>query len=204
MAITNYGELKTAVQTWMFDAGDIGTNAADMVTLAQGYLNRRIRCRDMITQADITPTAGLFTIPSDFLQPRHVAELFSTSRRPLRLITLERADRLYPDREAGQGIWYAIIGSSIRVFPTITNDIELTYYARLGAFASDSATDWLLTKFPNLYLSAACMYAAEFLKDDAEVQKQASIVEMYVSMLNSEDDAAELADAEYIAEGFNP
>jgi hypothetical protein len=158
----------------------------------------------MITQSNITPTAGLFALPSDFLQPRHVAELSGTSRRPLRMITLEKADRLYPDRESGQGIWYAIIGSNIRVFPTITNQIELTYYARLGAFASDSATDWLLTKFPNLYLSAACMFGAEFIKDDAEVQKQASIVEMYVSMLNAEDDAAEMADAEYMAEGTNP
>ena len=204
MAITNYGELRTAVQSWMFDAGDVGTNAADMVTLAQGYLNRRIRCRDMITQSNITPSSGLFAIPSDYLQVRHVVELYGTSRRPLNLITLEKADRIFPDREAGLGQFYAIIGSNIRVFPTITNDIELTYYARLGAFASDAATDWLLTKFPNLYLSAACMYAAEFLKDDAEVQKQAAIVEMYVSMLNAEDDAAELADASFMAEGYNP
>lgn len=204
MAITNYGELKTAVQTWMFDAGDIAATAADMVTLAQGLLNRRLRCRDMITQSDITPTAGLFAIPSDFLQPRHVAELNGTSRRPLKLITLEQADRIYPDREAGIGTHYAIIGSNIRVFPTITNDIELTYYARLGAFASDAATDWLLTKFPNLYLSAACLFAAEYLKDDSEVQKHMAAVDMYINMLNAEDDAAELADAEFMAEGMIP
>ena len=204
MAITNYGELKTAVQTWMFDAGDIAASASDMVTLAQSLLNRRIRRREMITQSDITPTAGLFALPDDFLQVRHVAELNGTRRKPLKLITLEQSDRIYPDREAGIGTHYAIIGSNIRVFPTITNDIELTYYASLAAFSSDSATDWLLQKFPNVYLSAACMFAAEYIKDDNEVQKHMAMLDMYVSMLNSEDDAAEFADAEFMAEGMIP
>jgi len=204
MAITNYGELKTAIQAWQYDAGDISTYAADIVTLAQGFLNRRLRCRQMITQATITPTAGLFTLPTDFLQVRHVAELYGTSRRALRYITLEQSDRRYPDREAGTGGFYTIIGSSLRVFPTITNDIELTYYGALAAFASDGATDWLLTRMPNLYLSTGAMYAGELLKDDSEVQKQAAIVDMYISMMNAEDDGAEMADAEYMAEGFNP
>jgi hypothetical protein len=44
--------------------------------------------------------------------------------------------------------------------------------------------------------------AAEYLKDDAEFTKQASIVDMYCKMLNAEDDGAEMGDASYTPEGF--
>lgn len=203
MALSNYGELKSAIENWQYGAGTITANVADIVTLSQGYLNRRLRTRNMITQVSLSPTSGLFTLPSDYLQIRAVVEE-DTYRRPLRYVAPEKADELYPTRPSGEGLYYTIIGSSIRVYPTISNDIELTYYAALGAFADDSATDWLLTKMPNLYLSAGQMFAAEFLKDDSEVAKQATIVDMYVSMLNAEDDGAELATASYMAEGFTP
>ena len=203
MAITNYGELKTAIQAWQYDASDIATYAADIVTLSQGYLNRFLRCREMMTVTSLSPTAGVFTVPTGYLQWRRVVEE-DTSRRPLLYITPEKADDLYPQRPSGEGRYFTIIGSDLRVYPTITNDIEFTYYAGLSAFGSDGATDWLLTKFPNLYLSAGAMFAAEFIKDDNEVSKQATIVQRYIDMLNAEDDHTEFANVAFMAEGFTP
>jgi hypothetical protein len=201
MAITNLGQLKSAIRDWQQDATILDDIADDLVTLSQGYLNRFLRTREMVTQVDITPVSGLFALPSDFLQVRHVAELGSY-RIPLKYVSMEGADRLFPYRESGTGIFYTFIGSNIEVFPTTTNDIELTYYAKLGAFADDDASDWLLMKMPNLYLAAGQAMAAEYLKDDAEFTKQASIVDMYVKMLNAEDDGAEMGDASYTPEGF--
>lgn len=200
MAISTYGELKTAFEAFQYGATTLTAQAANIVTLAQGYLNRRLRTRHQVTQTDITPSAGLFALPSDFLQVRHVAELGS-DRRKLTYIALDAADTFYASRPSGSGVYYTIIGSNIRVFPTITNDIELTYYAALAAFDDDSDTDWLLSKMPGLYLAACQMYAAEFLKDDAELQKQATIVDQMISLLNAEDDGAEMADATYTPEG---
>jgi hypothetical protein len=203
MALSTYGDLKSAITAWQYGATSLTANAADLVTLAQGYLNRRLRCREMVTQTDIEIAADNenYALPSGFLQVKHVTEL-ATSRRRLRYLSLDIADRLYPDRESGLGVYYTIIGSNIQVFPTTSNDIELTYFAALSAFAEEDDTDWLLAKMPNLYLSAGQMYAAEFLKDDAEVQKQATIVDTYIAMLNAEADGAELVDASYIAEGW--
>jgi hypothetical protein len=201
MAITNYGELKTAIRDWMFADADIASNAADFVTLAQGYLNRRLRCRDMITQATLSiDVNNLFALPSDYLQWRNLVEVASL-RRPLSYITQEEADEVYPDRPSGLGVNFTIIGSNIRVYPVPANDLELTYYAHLGAFPTDADTDWLLTKFPNLYLAAGCMMAAEYLKDDGEAQKQLAIVDMYVGMLSAEDDLGEMSNAGMHIEG---
>jgi hypothetical protein len=203
MAITNCGELKTAIRDWMFADADITSNAADFVTLSQGWLNRNLRCREMITVADITIGSGVYALPSDYLQYVHVVEKAST-RRPLTFISQTEADRVYPSRPSGLGETFTIIGTNIRVFPTPSNQIELTYYAKLGAFASDSATDWLLTKLPNLYLSAGCMFAAEYLKDDAEAQKHLAIAQMYVDQLKAEDDANILYGAAYFGDSPTP
>ena len=203
MAISTYGELKTALVNWQYGAGTLNAVAGDLVTLAQGYLNRRLRTRYQITQTDISPTevTYLYALPSNYLQVRHVTALAAIRRR-LTYITLEGADAIYPERPSGEGAHYTIIGSNIQVFPTMDDDIELTYYASLAAFSQDEDTDWLLTRMPNLYLSACQMYAAEFLKDDAEIQKQATIVDMYIAMLNSESMAGEIADATFLPESL--
>jgi hypothetical protein len=203
MAITNYGELKTAIRDWMFADADITSNAADFVTLSQGWLNRNLRCREMITVSDITIGSGVYALPNDYVQYVHVVEK-AAIRRPLTFISQTEADRVYPSRPSGVGENFTIIGTNIRVFPTPSNQIELTYYAKLGTFANDAATDWLLTKLPNLYLSAGCMFAAEYLKDDAEAQKHLAIAQMYVDMLKAEDDANILYGAAYFGDSPTP
>jgi hypothetical protein len=203
MAITNYGELKTAIKAWQYNAKPIQTYAADIVTLSQGWLNRNLRCREMITVSDITIGSGVYALPSNYLQYVHVVEKAST-RRPLTFISQTESDRVYPSRPSGLGETFTIIGSNIRVFPTPSNQIELTYYAALAAFANDAATDWLLTKLPNLYLATGCMFAAELLKDDVETQKQLAIAQMYLDQLKAEDDGNILYGAAYFGDGPTP
>jgi hypothetical protein len=202
MAITNYGELKTAIGSWAFDSGS-AINAADMVTLAQGYLNRKLRCRDMLKQSDLTISSGLYTLPADYLQYRLLVEK-SATRRPLSFISMDRAEQIYPDRPSGLGIHWTIIGTKIRVYPTPSNQVELTYYGRIAAFSADSDTDWLLGKLPNLYLSCGQMYVADFLKDTAEAAKQKAVTDQYIDDLMAEDMASEFANAEGYTGGLTP
>jgi len=203
MALANYGDLKTRIADFMFDAGIVDTEAADIVTLSQAMLNTTLRSREMVTSVDLSPTAGVFTLPTDYAQWRMVVEKAS-QRRPLEYITMEEAEEVYPDRPSGLGQYFTITGSSLRVFPTITNDINFVYYARLGAFASDSATDWLLTRYPHVYLCAGQMVAAEFIKDDAEYAKHAAALERYISMIHGQDDAAEIASAGLHIQSITP
>jgi hypothetical protein len=95
MAITNFGQLKSSIRDWQQDATILDDIADDLVTLSQGYLNRFLRTREMVTQVDITPVSGLFALPSDFLQVRHVAELGSY-RIPLKYVSMEGAVKAGP------------------------------------------------------------------------------------------------------------
>lgn len=204
MAITTYGELKTAIGQWMMGANTTSNfSPEDVVTLAQDYLNRNLRTRDMVTRTDLTISSGEYTLPTDFLMVRQLVEKAST-RRKLSYIAPEEAEEVYGDRPSGLGIHYTIFGSAIRVFPTPSNDVELTYYARLGAFANDSATDWLLTKSPGTYLQTGMLMAAQFIHDDAKFQQQAAIVDRMIRALNGESGMQEFANVSLHIEGVTP
>lgn len=202
MAITNSGELETAVQDWL-DRNDITGYAADYVTLAQGYLNMRLRCRQMVTTGTLSPTSGVFTLPSDYLQYRSIVE-DASDRRSLEFITLDEAEEIYPDRPSGLGIHFTILGSDLRVYPTISNDIILTYYAKLGAFSQDSDTDWLLTAYPHIYLLGAKAFAYDFIDQGNRMAESFARLEAEIDQLNGQDMAAEFASAPLHIEGSTP
>lgn len=203
MALTSYSGLKTALQAWVNDRTDVASNVDDFIDLAEANFNQNLRCREMVTETDLSPTAGVFTLPSDYLRWRNVTELAS-SRRVLSYITKERADELYSDRTAGLGCDFTVVGSSIRVYPTITNDIELTYYQQIPALDDSNTTNWLLDRYPNVYLEAAQMEAYRYFKMDEDYQLSAARVAAMIDRINIEDRTDEAAYSSSTAAGPNP
>ena len=201
MAINTYATLKTAAATFMMGASDVTTNAADLVALSQGWFNSHLRHREMVTTTTLSPTSGVFTLPSNFTSARMVYESASI-RRVLRPVTLERAFEIYPDLPSGLGEYYAIYGDSLRVFPTITNNIVVYYYKKFTALSAD--TDWLLTDYPHIYLKACQMFAADLLKDDAEYTKHAATLQVMVDQLHGQESMNEYGNAVMATEGWNP
>lgn len=203
MAITNYGQLKTAITNWMLDLSDVGANVDDCVTLGHSYIFTKLRTRKMVTRVPLTPTGNEFTLPTDYLQHRRVTQLTSP-RRPLEYITPKAAEYLYSTRPVGLGIHFTTEGDKLIVFPYVDGPIELSYYAEAPALVNEGDSNWLLEKYPNLYLAAGQMYAADFLKEDGEVTKQATIVDTYIDLLNSQHVAEEYQSAEYTFLGDTP
>jgi hypothetical protein len=206
MALSNKGELKTAIADWQLDAGAEITPQADViVTLARVYINMRLRARDMITVATPTITSAEATLPTDFIAPRRV--VFTSGRRiVLKPMTPEQADDWYPYRPSGVPQHFTIIGNKLRLYPSPDDatTVELTYYASIAEMAADENTDWLLTKYPNIYLAAGQMYAAEYLKEDTEAQKQAAITDMLIGMVNAQDEDTDLSMGEFVPESAAP
>jgi hypothetical protein len=186
MTIATYAELKTAIVNWYKDRSDLTTYADELIDLAEGYFNAELRVREMEKTTDLTPTAGVCTLPADFLEIIQVVEL-SSFRRSLEYITKRVADDYYPTRTAGLSCHYMVVGSSLTALPISANDIELTYYQKIPALSNSTTTNWLLTKMPNIYLHACLMYAAEFLKEDDQIAKEAEFVGRFQDQLAALD-----------------
>lgn len=209
MAITNYSELVTAIHDWLAGRSDLADFTPDFITLAEQIFNYGtdkvppLRIRDMETVDDLTPSSGICTLPSDYLQYRRVVEK-SSPRRRLDYLEPSSADTLYPSRMSGPANHFTIVGNSLYTFPLASNDIELTYYAKIPGLSEANPTNWLLTKAPGVYLRAALVHAADFIKDEAEMTRQAALLVTLVNGMNSADQMANYARAGLTLRGYAP
>jgi hypothetical protein len=205
MAITTYAELKTAFGSdgWFYGR-DLTTQIDEIIDLTEAYLNTKLRCRQMETSANLTPTSNVCTLPTDYLEAKRVVELASIRRR-LDYITEDAADVLYPDRASGLASHYIIVGSSLTALPLSANVIELTYYQKVPALTDAAPTNWLLTAHPNLYLAACKMYAAEFTgNENGEIEKQAAFVGQFITNIHALENRAKFGNAGLTLRGNVP
>jgi hypothetical protein len=208
MAITNYSELVTAIGD-NIARSDLTSYIPDFIMQAEQVFNHGsesidpLRVRDMETIASLTPSSNVYTLPTDYLQYRRVTEE-SSPRRPLEYIEPTAVDQQYPLRGSGFSNHFTIIGSSLYTYPLSTNDVELVYYASIPALTSVATTNWLITKAPSIYLRMSLMFAYDFIKDDAEVAKQAQMAKALIDGMNRSGMLANYARAGLTLRGVVP
>lgn len=198
MAITNLGELKTAVNAWADIGGTLDDLLNDVVQMTTHMLNygseemSGLRVREMESIATLTPTSGVCTLPTDYLQYRRVT-VPSSLRRELTYTTPAAADDLYPDRASGSPCRFTIIGSSLYTFPLTASDVELTYYQKIPDLSADSDTNWLLTAHPLVYLHGA-LFNVAMIRQWADLQsRSAAMLRTLVSGLISSNEVGNFA-----------
>jgi len=184
MAITTYAELQTAMTNWSHRA-DLASILPDFITLAEAKFNRELRTRDMETTDTLTPTAGVCTLPTDYLSLRR---LYINSSAPIELEYLppEQFYIKYPITVGGSK-YYTIEGASIILSDrTSSSDVKILYYQKIPNLAANS-TNWLLTSHPDLYLSAAMAELSDYIKDDKGIQKWNGKAAILLESLNGSD-----------------
>lgn len=208
MAITDYTSLVTAIGD-NIARSDLTSYIPDFIMQAEQVFNHGsesidpLRVRDMETIASLTPSSNVYTLPADYLQYRRVTEE-SSPRRPLEYIEPTAVDQQYPLRDSGFSNHFTIIGSSLYTYPLSTNDVELVYYASIPALTSVATTNWLITKAPSIYLRMSLMFAYDFIKDDAEVAKQAQMAKALIDGMNRSGMLANYARAGLTLRGVVP
>lgn len=186
MSIASYSDLKSAITNWFLGRSDLASNVGDFIALTESYFNLKLRCREMETVVSLTPASNVCTLPADYLEYKRVVEEVSPRRR-LAYITEDAADALYPFRQSGLANHFTIIGNALTALPLSTNNIELTYYAKVPALSDTATTNWLLAHSPNLYLHGCLFYAAEFVRDDEQMVKEGALIGKYMDDLQSLD-----------------
>ena len=202
MALTNYSQLATALTEWCDGRSDVSGNASDFVRLAESRLNQKLRMREMVASTDLTPTAGVVTLPSDFVAVSRVVEK-SSPRRVLDYISPDGADDMYDASVTGSPYHYTIIGSSLKTYPEATNDVELTYYQEIPSLETNS-TNWLMTKYPNIYLEAAQLEFYRWAKDFENLDVSSRLLADEIEDLNATNAIGIWGNAARSNQGINP
>lgn len=195
MAITTYAELKAAITDWL-DRADLSVEADTFIAFAENTFNDGfgnvlpVRSHEMTKVATIALVSGGFAIPSDYLTYRSVVATGSPLS-PLRYVTPQVADNQFSGA-SGTASVFTIVGNQIIAYPE-ASEIKLTYVARIPALSDVNTSNWLLARSPALYLNAALMHAALYIKDDTDFQRRASLASGLVEALNRAHEQAEYA-----------
>ena len=172
MSITNYTELRASVADWL-NREDLTSQIPDFITFAEARLNRTLRTREMLTRRRTVTTDGFIGLPPDYLETYQLQLPTNATNtpEPLTFIGPDEAARFKATSMTGKTRYYTIIDGAFELIPTPSNSVELTitYYAKVPALSSTQATNWLLTKAPDLYLYATLANAAPYLQNDERI-----------------------------------
>lgn len=165
MSLADLTGLKAAVADWL-ERADLAPRLDDFIALAEARMMREIRCGRMVTRASAEVAGAFCDPPDDFLAPRSMRR---AGGGLLAFVTPEQMGELKGAQRGGGGELsaYALIGGTFEFFPApeAPTEIALTYFARVPALSAASPSNWLLRDHPDLYLHAAVLEAALYLRD---------------------------------------
>jgi len=166
MSLDTLTNLQAAVQTWL-DRSDISASTGDCIALTEAYLNRNLRCRQMVATSTFTTTAGVASLPTDFLGVISVRRM-GTPVSTLTPLDAEEFQRFYGTLSAGVPGAYMISGTTIIIAPVDNSTSnKMDYYQKIPALSGSNPTNWLLTLYPDVYLFGALAEAELLAKDGA-------------------------------------
>jgi hypothetical protein len=168
MTISTYSELKTAIADWAHRT-DLTAKLPDFIYLAESRINRVIRFNEQESEIPLTATVGsrYIDLPSGFIAP---IELWFTYYNPRDLLRFLPAEQMPLAISSGEPEYWTIDGDKIALDSEA--DIAYTYEFRYRSkitLSDANPTNWLLTEHPDVYLYAALMEEAVYVRDTEQL-----------------------------------
>jgi len=166
VAITNYGELKTALDNWL-SRTDLSSRIPEFIALAEDVIAQKLKVRGMETSTDLTVDDQTVGLPTRFKAARRIY-LAGDPVRPLLLLTPQVFWTRFLSSQTGRPVAYTIEGENFVFGPTpdISYTGKLLYYQRFAALSADGDTNTILSNYRGLLLFGALIEAEPFLGND--------------------------------------
>lgn len=172
MAITNYTDLQTSVANTLART-DLTTQIPDFIALAESRLSRELETRDQEKRSQATLVSGdeYIALPPDMREIREV-KLNTTPNTVLEYMSPVALDNTYVSGGTGKPQAYSIVGAEmkLRPVPDSAYTAEIIYIGSLEALSSTNATNQMLTRHPDAYLTGSLVEAYLYLMDDQRAQ----------------------------------
>lgn len=178
--IYDYDTLCSTIQQWInrFDSV-VAAAIPDMVNNAEKVINRKLRTHEMVAYVQAACTAGqsYLELPGDFLEALRyrfigAGQWVVVSPDAENVLDATQQQDLADGRSGLMMKGITLSHEYVEFYPPInnTNTFELEYFAALPALDSINQTNWLLAKYPDVYLYGALCESAPFLRDDDRLQ----------------------------------
>jgi hypothetical protein len=178
MAITNYSELQTAVSNWLARSSLTTAQVSEFISLAESLFKRQplprtspnlggVRGNKTRMSGTLTSGTNSLALPADFAE-MDALSLTTDPETPLVFVSPEQV-RNFRRPGTGKPNYFSISDViEFDVTPDSAYAYALSYWPSIAALSNSNATNWLLTKYPDVYLSASMMWANRYLMEDEQ------------------------------------
>ena len=187
MSLDNLGDLQAAIADWLYRTGDtaLAARASDFIALFESdfLIDPDMRAAEMQEISTATIAGGSTPLPPDFIDMVRLQVIGlpnGTPNQVLDYVSPRQAavmDSISMAPAAGQQLVqnYTVLAGQIFLTPQrwapVGATLELTYNSFTPLSEAEAGANWLLAKYPNLYLYGSLMQAAAYVNDNVTVAK---------------------------------
>jgi len=196
MAITNYSELQTAVSNWLARSSLTTAQVSEFISLAESLFKRAplprtspnmggVRGNKTRTSGALTANTNSLSLPTDFGE----MDAFSLTADPETPLVFVSPEQVRDYRRSGTGKpRYFSISDVVEfdVTPDSAYAYNLSYWPTIPALSDSNTTNWLLTKYPDVYLAGSMLWANRYLMDSDEFTAWATQYKEAAAMASQE------------------
>lgn len=184
--------------------------AARWVKKATARLNQELRILEMTRHVVMPISSPKFVVPVDYVAvhamklnsaPTAGAVLGSNVDNLIYQPPFEISQHRFPGCNDRRPKYYTVHGREFEFAPFVTGQqfqIDLRYYAELTALSSDTDTNYILEKFPDLYEKAMLVYGFRHTMEFDASDKMAMDVSNEIAMLNTRKENQKYGDGPLI------
>lgn len=188
MSLANFTDLQASVARWAHRT-DLTSLMADLVQLAEERIAKDLRLLEQVKSDTLTttPDVAAVALPADWLEFARDGVKYGGER-----VDYATVEQLARYEHGPSYAAYSIQGTNLLLAPVSSNaeSIAVTYYARVPALSVSNPTNWLLTKYPSIYLNACLIEAAIYADDEQAAGRWGALYNKAVEAAKSTDAAS--------------
>jgi len=192
MSISTYAELQSTIGDFL-NRDDLASVVPTFISLAEARINRELRHFNMVKRSTAAADTRYSTPPGDWLE---TVRFHITDNPPSDLELISQNDmaqlREQSSNAQGRPRFYAVTAGEFEFFPTPDGSYtsELVYYADVPVLSDSNTSNWLLSKYPDIYLYGALVHTAPYLDEDQRAQTWAALYQSAIDAANRESEKA--------------
>ena len=169
MALTTYTELKTSIANWLNRSDLTSEISGDFISLTEADFNAKLRIRQMEQVDTLTINAETVTVPTGFIGVRSLYILSGGTKYHLNYITPANLISIKGGSTTGLPRAYTIESDnateSFRFAPAPDTSYTgyLQYYKNFTALSDSTASNYILSNHPGIYLYGSLYHASNFI-----------------------------------------
>jgi hypothetical protein len=203
----NKGELKAVVLDTLVRKDLTGNPVVDSwVEAATSRLNEDLLVKEMLTRVTRTVTQKNILFPPDFISVktmRITSGDFGTAREALSYLPPEEVANItaYDCHDNQYPAYFTTFGKEFELVPYragTTFNLDLWYYGEILPMVSDTETNAILTKYPQLYVNLTCSIGHQYLLETENAMSREAMAMAEIQRIMTRKEAEKYGDGPLI------